>query len=455
VTKDVAESHAHWIGIEKGWEEVSPLPWSHLVSLPASRLRTHALLIGATGSGKTNLLHHLIAQDILLGHSFAVLDLRGDLIDAALDMLHGWLLPYNIFLLDLREKQFPAAFDPLHGSGESYFRALNVLDVVASESESWGVQLAETLRNALMLLAECGEPLTCLESIFFDPAYVPRLLKHFPKTTVGAFWRRFADLPADRKTALASPVVNKMSLLMSTATVRRILGHPRPMNLRGHLDTKSSVTLISLAGDELHSAGRMMGRIVLSSICREIFARVDTIEALRNPVRLYVDEFEHFGTSDFEAILAEGRKFGLSIVLAHQTLAQLSPKLRSMILNNVGTKVVFRCGREDAKVLSADLTGDPKALDLANLKTGEAVLWTKEDGQKAIEVNEPIVRHRGTRSRAAQHLARAIQEAHGLSVPIPDPFLMGGSRLPVEPETVTPIRVKPSPKTELEDWLCN
>ena len=47
----------------------------------------------------------------------------------------------------------------------------STVDAVEAESDSWGVQLAETLRYALMLLAEAGRPLTGMEALFHDRVY--------------------------------------------------------------------------------------------------------------------------------------------------------------------------------------------------------------------------------------------------------------------------------------------
>src|SRR5207253_7000538 len=144
----------------------------------------------------------------------------------------------------------------------------------------------------------------------------------------------------------------------STQALRRMLGHSHLLDLGRHLDTPGSIFLVSLAVDELHAAGRMVGRLALANLCREIFARVGIPESMRNPVRVFIDEFEHFGLSEIETVLAEGPRFGLSLVVAHQTLAQLSPRMRSMVLANVGTNVIFRRGREAGATLSRDLAGD-------------------------------------------------------------------------------------------------
>lgn len=437
-----------WIGVRADWMLYDRQPWRHLIDVEPSELRTHALVIGATGSGKTNLLHHLIAQDLERGHSVAVLDMRGDLVNAVIELCATRVPPNKVKPIDLREKQRPFGFNPLFGHGEPYFRALNVLDVVAAESESWGVQLAESLRNALLLLAETGEPLTRLEALFYDGPYRDRCLDRCQTEGVIGFWERYAHLSPDRQSGLAGPVLNKVSLLLATPTLRQVLGSSHPIDLGTHLATPGSVTPVSLAVDELHAAGRMMGCLILSSICREIFAQVQTNESARNPVRLYVDEFEHFGLAEFETILAEGRRFGLSVVLAHQTLAQLSPRVRSMILNNVGLKFAFRSGREDSAALSRDLFGDPRSYDLTELPTGYALLWRRNQATAEVEVNEPLIRDSGGLSTNARRyldfVYSSVQGTVLTSPSRPSPRFEGKGSSCSGPLTAS----------KLEDWLC-
>lgn len=416
------------------------------MSISPQALRQHAHLLGATGSGKSTLFQHLIARDIRFGHSFVVLDLRGDLVATTLELCAGHVAPDRVKLLDLREKGRPLGFNPLYGAGEPYFRALAVLDVVEAESESWGVQLAETLRNGLLLLAEAGRPLTALEGLFFDRPLLHECLQNCHSDSVLSFWRRFDELSNDRRAALAGPVLNKVSLLLATDALRAVLGHPAPLDLGAHLNRPGSILLVSLAADELHAAGRMVGRMVLASVCREIFARVEIPENHRNPVRLFVDEFEHFGQAEFESILAEGRRFGLSLVLAHQTLAQLSSRMRSLILGNVGTKVVFRTGREDSATMSRDLCGDAKAFDFSRLPVGDAILWQRGSGVKAVEINEPLIRDVARQSPLGRQFSRLVTASNTV---VPKPAA------PPSPISEHIVRKPNGSATPLEDWLCN
>lgn len=435
----------HWVGVRADWPFRSGPPSESLVSVTPEDLRTHALVLGATGSGKTNLLHHLVAQDVLLGHSFVVLDLRGDLVEAVLRLCAGRVPPSWVKVIDLREKVRPFGFNPLKGAGEPYFHALNVLAVIQAESDGWGTQFPETMRYGLVALSEAGEDLTGLERLFYEPAFRRRVLAQAVSEDAVAFWRRYDGLSAEKQGSLASPVMNKVSLLLATRSLRRVLGHPDPIDLGAHLDEPRSVLLVSLAVDELQAAGRMVGSMVLGSICREVLGRVQTPEAQRNPVRLYVDEFQNFGGESFEAVLSEGRRFGLSLCLAHQTLGQLSPKMRGLILGNVGTKFIFGCGRDDASAMSKDLTGSLDAIDFTVLPTGHAALWRRKQGLEGIEVNLPLF----SGWRADDGLDEYLDEVYAGAAGAP-----GAGPIDVCPSPDPEVETSQLPKSQvLEDWL--
>ena len=106
-------------------------------------------------------------------------------------------------------------------------------------------------------------------------------------------------------------------------------------------------------------------------------ARVNIPEQRRNPVRLYIDEFESMASEAFEGLIAEGRRFKLSLVLSHQNLAQLPAKLRTVVRNNVGLQALFGCGYQDAKEFSGELPEGFTAQDLAGLAPGEVLLLVR------------------------------------------------------------------------------
>ena len=105
----------------------------------------------------------------------------------------------------------------------------------------------------------------------------------------------------------------------------------------------------------------------------------------RTPFAIFVDEIGSFATRPFLELLAEARKYGVSLTLATQSLAVMEPELRAGILGNVGRLVAFRVGAEDAELLQKEFAGrfGPKAL--MQLDVGERIV--KDGGREAVLVS--------------------------------------------------------------------
>jgi len=348
------------------------------ISIPPKALEKHLYILGSTGCGKTNFIMRLLEQDLARGQSVVIVDLRGDLIQRALSLcVSQGVSPDRVTLLDLREKDSIVGFNPLSGAGEPFVRALHLQELIRHESDSWGIQLDETLRNCLLLLAHGNKPITDLETLLFDHAYINDLCARCEDSSVVSFFDRYVALPEDKQLSWALPVLNKVTPLLATPRLRALLGAEKSLDLSQVLSTPGSVFLVSLAIDEFHGAARLIGSLVVSAITREMLSRVDTPEDKRNPVRLYVDEFEAMATDSFEGLIAEGRRFKLSLVLSHQNLHQLPTKLRSVIRNNVGLQALFGCGSQDARELKSELPEDVTPEQLANFGVGEMLLMPR------------------------------------------------------------------------------
>ncbi len=377
-------------------------------NLTATDLSRHCYILGRTGCGKTTTILNVIQDDIEREHSVVILDLRGDLVSGVISMCARLnISTKRITLLDLREKERIQGFNPLSGAGEPYIRALHLLEVLAQEAQSWGVQLEETLRSALLLLAESNKPITDLERIFFDSDMRSACMTKCSDEFVVRFWERYGNLSAEKQQTWALPVLNKVTSLLAVPTLRHILQANSALNLDKILNAKGQIVLISLAVDELHRSSRIMGGLLVSAISREMMARVNIPEASRNPVRLYVDEFENMASSAFESLIAEGRRFKLSLVLSHQTLSQLDNKLRSVIRNNVGVQIIFQVGFEDALTIQRELPKDSGQDAIRSLTTGQAiVMWPDVEWYR--------VQFRGPQPKFSEYLT-SLYRAHILS----------------------------------------
>lgn len=391
-----------------------------VVSLsPAARLR-HLYVLGATGTGKTNLLLRLIESDMQAGRTFCVVDLRGDLTDRVLLRLARQGPPEGmadrLTLLDLRQDEFAVGFNPLAGSGDSHSRAFHVLSVLRQQTDSWGVQLEETLRNALVALAEAGRSLLEVEPLLSHPAFRRETLRCVGDRSVRAFFDRYGRLSEDKQVGWRLPVLNKVTPLLASPPLRRLFGQRRSFDLRALLDgPPGRILLVSLAVDRLHQSAHLAGGLLVSALQTAIMARVGQPEKERNPVHLYIDEFETMATEQFQAIVAEGRRFGLGLCLSHQNLGQLPAGLRQALLNNVHTQLYFQTGAGDAADLAREIVG-PEAPEevrriLMTQGVGEAYLVLR--GRPATRLRVPHCPDPPAEASAVQALREASLRRHG------------------------------------------
>lgn len=283
-------------------------------------------------------------------------------------------------------------FNPLAGSGDVYSRALHLLDVVRHNAESWGVQLEETLRNSLIALAEGGRSLLEIEPLLDEGAFRQEVLQGCSDAHVRSFFERYGGLSSEKQLAWSLPVLNKVTPLLSIPQLRRMLGVRRALDWRKLLDTPGTIVLVALAAHRFHGAAHLLGGLLVSSLQAAVMARAGIPECRRNPVTLFIDEFETMASHSFGAIVAEGRRFGLSLVLSHQNLAQLDQGLRQVIRNNVHVQLFFQTGSSDAAELAGDVSwqGSKDAVRQALIgqEVGEAFLVRR--GQPSVQVVTPV-----------------------------------------------------------------
>lgn len=351
----------------------------------------HLYVLGATGSGKTNLILQLLAQDLAQGSSIVVVDLRGDLIDRLLLRLSEEAeLSERTVLLDLRDAEQIIGFNPLAGTAEAHSRAYLVLDALRNQADSWGVQLEETLRNTLIALAEDNRTLLEIEPFLTDADFRLNVLDGVDDPSVQAFFGRYGALSPDKQQAWFLPVLNKVTPLLGIPRLRLLFGADPSLQISRLLDTPGQIILVALAVDRFHSASRLVGSLFIGAIEAAIMSRVDIPEASRVPVNLYVDEFETMASEAFGSIVAEGRRFRMSLTLSHQNLSQIPSGLRQVIRNNVQTQILFQTGSIDARELRSELVQleSDGATELQSLPVGEAFVICRPDEPVRVRFRE-------------------------------------------------------------------
>jgi hypothetical protein len=168
---------------------------------------------------------------------------------------------------------------------------------------------------------------------------------------------------------------------LTSPPLRNIVGQKEnTFNLREVMDS-GKILIVNLAKGQIGEDNcALLGAMLVTKIQLAAMGRADMPEEKRKSFYLYVDEVHNFFTLSFAGILSEARKYGLSLVLAHQYMDQLDEQMRAAILGNVGTLISFRVGAEDAKYLAREFYPVFSEPDLVNLANHHIYLKLMIDG---------------------------------------------------------------------------
>ncbi len=127
-------------------------------------------------------------------------------------------------------------------------------------------------------------------------------------------------------------------------------------------------------------ASTLIGSMLVTSMHLAALYRAAQSPDARTPFFLYVDEAHSFLSLSFADMLAEARKYGLSLFLTHQYLGQLQEDIRAAIFGNVGTLIAFRVGAADALSLAKEFYPVFTQYDLVHLERFKMYLKLQIDG---------------------------------------------------------------------------
>lgn len=445
----------------------------------------HLAITGATGSGKTTALRHLLRADFGAHRATFLADFNGDLMDGALALLAGAATPEDLsgrlLLLDLRDPSHLPAFNVLQSSGEgddAYTRALSLLDAVRRSSDSWGVQLQETLLACFIALSESGFTLLEVEPLLSNAAFRAYVVARTRSDYARGFFARYEVLSGDKQAAWRGPVLNKLSFL-AHPDVRLLLGQKNGFSFRRFDDVPGHIVLMAFDRPRLQGAADTVAALLGASLLQSVLGRARLPEAARSFLHIALDEAQHFAGEDLNVLLAEGRRYGAALSLAHQNLSQMPSSTSAIIRNNCGTRLFFATGAPDAAEIAREIVLDVPA-DAAQVPDVRELLLTQPTGQclvarrgqKAvaarilppssggasnaqIEAVRAVARTNWSRPRAAieeelRGRARWIAGlSRGVTTASPTPPATnsepGNARVPQPGETVTPPTPQASP----------
>ena len=215
--------------------------------------------------------------------------------------------------------------------------------------------MEDLMRNSLIALGEAELSLIELPRFLTDRAFRKSVLEKVENPLALNYFTSRFDVLTDRgQLPFIEPVMNKINAFLADPRIRQIFSSKKSsFNLREAIDHQK-ILLVKLDKGKLKGSAGLLGSLLMAKIQMAAFSRSDIPQSRRKPFCLYIDEFQNFASESFMVVLSEARKYGLSLVMSHQSLAQIPQELRSLILGNTGIQVYFRINRQDAQLLAKE-----------------------------------------------------------------------------------------------------
>lgn len=374
----------------------------------------HCHIVGGTGHGKTQLMQQMIHSDLLAAQrarrSVVVIDSQGDMIPkiARLDLFspqHPQSLADRLILIDPADVEHPAAlnlFDPhldrLGGySPADRERVLNGL-----------VEVYETMFGDML-----GAELTQKQGVVFR--YLARLMITIPGATIHtlmqlmedgrAFRPQMAQLEGSARyffetefyhpsfAATKKQILRRLWGVLSTPAFERMFAQRENKLDLFEATRDGKIVLISTAKDLLKRDGSaLLGRFFINMLAQAALERSVLPSDQRTPTFVYVDEAHEYFDDGVETILQQARKYRIGLTLAHQTLDQASPRLRSALFSNTSFKCVGGVSAKDARALAEELHTTADFIERMRRRGDrtEFAAWVKRSTHGAVRLSTPL-----------------------------------------------------------------
>ena len=325
--------------------------------VPVSVRTAHLYVIGLSGKGKSKFLEWCLYQDIAAGRGCGLIDPHSLLVDDLLRLLatRGVLddpdIRKRLIYVDPTRTDYVIPFNVLATQAEHPY------DIAAAVLEAFRRTWPESLREAphfsnvvmaaLIVLIENGLTLMDMPRLLTNTEFREHCLERVAEPQVVEFFHDRYDRWGREAPVMRESTLNKIGAFSLNPRLKLMLGQKaNHLDFRAIMD-EGKILLLDL-GRADGETNRLIGSLVATGL--ELAMRRRKSQELWN---LTIDEFAGYVANEGSVktlahVFSEGRKFRMSMTVAHQDLSQLTPRMLGA-LSNVQTKVIFGIGRRDAE----------------------------------------------------------------------------------------------------------
>jgi len=221
---------------------------------------------------------------------------------------------------------------------------------------------------------------------FNDPAYYEHVLslaEHVPEMprAVLEYWRyTFAQETKSERNKISRPLINRTGAFLENYALELMTCHPNTLDYVS-LVARKRIVLLNLEGDAMKNVGASVTTLFVAGLAGACESLMQLPDGHPPRMYLYIEEVERVLSPAYVDLLAQIRKYGLSLILINQFLKQLPADMISGIKGTVGTFVSFAQGSDDAKIFAPYFEPEVTREQLLKLDAYKVALRTSIAGK--------------------------------------------------------------------------
>ena len=317
----------------------------------------HSLILGGSGTGKSKFISLLVKNTLEKYNTKIVLIDPHGVLEEDIGGL-GKVIDFNANSVDL----FGYTNENIVSTQETIVTSLKGLF-----KDSYNAKIERLLKYSVFLLLLNNDfNLINLKKILLDIDYRNSLLNNVKNNEfiISFFTNDFNDLKTKSYSESFVPII----ALIEEISFIPVFNNIQQNTMEEEIEN-NNLLLFSLKSSEL---GLNNLRLIAALIMNKIFTIKESGSVMENIIFI-VDEVSIVENEILSRILTEGRKYGLSLILAGQFLEQLSSNLKNSIFANTLNYYLFRISKSDAIIMSNNID-----IDLVTKDSGNKLQETKQ-----------------------------------------------------------------------------
>ncbi|HEY6524394.1 MAG TPA: TraM recognition domain-containing protein [Solirubrobacteraceae bacterium] len=333
-------------------------PSGRPVALSDRQLAAHALIVGASGAGKSTTMLRIIGDQIQRGRPVIAIDMKGSPsfaahLEAAAAAAGRGL---RVFSPDGPDHWNPLA----HGNATALKdKLISTERFTEPHYQRAAERYVQTVLTVIHARAP-GTPAQLDEVVaLMEPRRLAASLRGVPEPLAERVLDYLGGLTGDQVSA-ARGLGTRLALLSeSCAGPYLVPGGPadRLIDLRAGLEG-GDVVLFSLNASVYGKLAAQLGALAIQDLVSTSGYRLSDVPG--PPATVAIDEFSALGDDHLLALLARARESGISVLTATQEMADLqraAPGFRDQVLGIVGVKIAHRQDVPESAEMIAKMAG--------------------------------------------------------------------------------------------------